>query len=149
MPKPRTSKAKPKRLKKFKAFKSVKAAFNSAIRKANKKRPPSSIELLVYSWLEEDGVKFKKEKAIGRCHADIFLEPDILLELQGCYFHRCTKCKPNQTGADLAIRLKDAKRFLFFQSKGYTVIEIWEHDIVKNPDKVRAILRKLYRMLYN
>jgi very-short-patch-repair endonuclease len=28
------------------------------------------------------------------------------------------------------------KRFIFFRSKGFVVLEVWEHEVKKDPDKV-------------
>lgn len=132
-----------KKLKKFKAFKSVKATFYTAIRKANKNRPASSLEKLVYGWLEEDGVSFKKEKAIGKCHVDIFLEPDICIELNGCYWHGCTECFPEPTKTQKAAGIKDARRYSFFRKKEYRVVIIKECEVKNEPDAVRQLLRSL------
>ena len=115
----------------------------SSIRKANKKRKVSSLELLVYSWLTEDNIPFKKEKAIGRCHVDIFLEPDIAIEINGCYFHACKKCFPESSKRQLLIQRKDKNRLKFLRSQGYKVLEVWEHEMTENPDVVRDLFRIL------
>lgn len=118
----------------------------SAIRKANKKRKASSLELLVYSWLDEDKIIYKKEKAIGRCHVDIFIEPDIVCELNGCYFHGCSECFPKPSKRQLVALAKDIRRYAFFQyKKCMKVIVIKECEVLNNPDDVRRLLRSLPR----
>lgn len=97
------------------------------IRKANKKRPPSSLELLVYSWLDEAKIDYIKEFKISRCHLDIYFpQINIGLELNGCWFHRSICCYPEQTKENKRIRLKDSKRYAFFRSRGYTIIVLNE-----------------------
>lgn len=115
----------------------------SAIRKHNRRRKRSALEITVGDWLTEDGIVFKREKAVGQCHVDIFLEPNICVELQGCYFHahNCMT-KMDAKRADL-IRKKDARRFAFLRNRGYLVIEVWECDVHKHPDLVRSMLRGL------
>ena len=108
----------------------------SAIRKANKKRLPSSLELKVYKLLDGAGITYKKEKCIGRCHADIFIEPNLVAEIQGCFFHSCEKCFPKPLLRQKKALVKDMKRFIFFRSKGFVVLEVWEHEVKKDPDKV-------------
>lgn len=124
-----------------------KRAFNrpsrAAIRKANQNRPPSSLELLVYSWLEEDGIPFRREKAVGRCHVDIFLKPNICIELAGCYFHACPKCYSDPPKGFKGVRLKDHRRFTFLRSREMQVEVFWECDIRFDPDGQRARLRAL------
>jgi G:T-mismatch repair DNA endonuclease (very short patch repair protein) len=114
-----------------------------SIKKANRTRKRSSLELIVYKWLQEEEIVFRKEKVVGKCHVDIFLEPNIALEIQGCYFHRCKKCFPDKTKETLEIRMRDLKRFAFFRSKGYEVHTIWGCEIKANPEAVKEYLRSL------
>ncbi|MGI4816333.1 MAG: hypothetical protein ACRYGG_23770 [Janthinobacterium lividum] len=118
-----------------------------SIRKANKTRKRSSLELLVYKWLTEDDIKFRKEKVIGRCHVDIFLEPDRVIEINGCYWHRSICCYPERTKENMEIRMKDVKRYAFFRNKGYEVHVFTECDIKDRPEYVREQLRLLSKGL--
>lgn len=115
----------------------------SAIRKANKKRKASGLEIKFYQLLTEAGIKFKKEKCIGRCHVDIFIEPNLAIELNGCYWHGCQKCFPNPSATQKKARIKDAKRYLFFQKKEFKVVVLWECDIEANPDKAIKTIKDL------
>jgi G:T-mismatch repair DNA endonuclease (very short patch repair protein) len=117
------------------------------IKKANKCRRHSSLELQVYKWLEEEGIKFRKEKAIGRCHVDIFIEPNIVLECNGCYFHACLKCSKQNTSREKQIRMRDVKRYAFFRSRGYEVHTVKECDVKKDPKKIKEQLRLLAKGL--
>lgn len=114
-----------------------------SIRKAQKKRPRSSIEILVYSWLEEDNIKFKQESPIGRCHVDILFPPKTVIEINGCYWHGCSSCNKQLTASHKKTKVKDARRYSFFISQGYDVHVIWEHEINDEPERVRSLLRSL------
>ena len=118
-----------------------------SIRRANKTRKRSSLELLVYSWLNEENISFRKEKVIGRCHVDIFIEPDKAIEISGCYWHKNICCYPEKTKENLEVRMKDLKRFAFFRSKGYEVHIFTECDIKNRPEYVKEQLRFLSKGL--
>ena len=116
----------------------------SRIRKHNKKRRKSSIEILVASWLELDGISFKAEGRVGRCHVDIVLGKKKAIELNGCYWH-CHTCRdyPNgMTNKDKAVRLKDQRRYNYLIRKGYDLLVLWECFILGQPDKAREQLRE-------
>ena len=117
----------------------------SAIKKANSRRKASGLEKDVYELLYDLKIPFKKEKKIGRCHCDIFLKPNIVIEVQGCYFHKhdCLKPPRGWNKRELDIKEKDKNRFLFFEISGFKVYEIWECDIKKHIRKVKSLLRKL------
>jgi G:T-mismatch repair DNA endonuclease (very short patch repair protein) len=117
------------------------------IRKANKTRKRSSLELLVYKWLQEEGISFRKEKVIGKCHVDIFIEPNFAIEISGCYWHRNKCCYPEKTKENLEIRMKDTKRFAFFRSRGYEVHTFTECQIKNEPEYVKEQLRFLAKGL--
>jgi G:T-mismatch repair DNA endonuclease (very short patch repair protein) len=105
----------------------------AAIKKANKARKSSKLERKFYKLLDDAGITYTKEKAVGRCHADIFICPDLLVECAGCWWHSCKECFPNPTASQKKAIIKDIKRFQFFRSKGFRVIEIWEHEVNRDP----------------
>jgi G:T-mismatch repair DNA endonuclease (very short patch repair protein) len=117
----------------------------SAIKKANRQRKRSNIELLVHNWLEEDKIPYKKERAIGRCHVDVFLEPNLCIELNGCYWHGCLICNKKPTDKQKIAQIKDARRYAYFRNRGYDVVVFWECEILKYKDRVRDQLRALVR----
>lgn len=114
-----------------------------AIRKANRRRKPSELETTVHKWLEEDGIPFHKQHRIGRCHVDIFLEPRTIVELHGCHWHGCAICNRKLTDWQRARIRKDGNRYGFFRKRGYDVVIIWECEVEREPERVRAILRLL------
>lgn len=115
----------------------------SVIRKTNRKRKRSSLEERVHAWLKEDGVAFKIEKAIGRCHVDVFIEPRTIIELNGCYWHGCMVCNRQLDHRQKVAQIKDGRRYAFFRNRQFDVIVIWECEVLKEPERVRTILRAL------
>lgn len=114
------------------------------IRKANRKRPASSLEKKVYAWLEADSIPFKKEKAVGRhMHVDIFLEPNICVELNGCHWHGCLICNKDLSKDQKVAQQKDARRYFAIRKLGFDIVIFWECEVKEFPDRVREQLRTL------
>jgi very-short-patch-repair endonuclease len=116
------------------------------LRRARRNRKRSSLEKLVYSWLEEDKILFKKEYPIGKCHVDILFPPRTVIELNGCHWHACGVCHNAITPEQQEIQVKDSRRYAFFRNRSYDVITIWEHEINDEPDRVRAMLRGIAKV---
>lgn len=115
-----------------------------AIRKHNRRRPASSLEKKVHAWLEADGIKFKKEKAIGRhLHVDIFLAPNICIELNGCHWHGCLICNRILTKDQKDAQGKDARRYHSIRHLGFDVVIFWECEVNEYGDRVRDQIRAL------
>jgi G:T-mismatch repair DNA endonuclease (very short patch repair protein) len=114
-----------------------------AIRKANRRRKASSLEKDVYKILREEGIPFQREKLIGRCHADIFIGPRTVIELNGCYWHGCPVCTKKLNQMQEESRAKDARRYYFFKKLGFDVRVIWECEVHKDPESVRDLLVSL------
>lgn len=101
-------------------------------------------EKMVQIALALEGIKFEKHKTMkmGRnyLHPDIFIEPNICIQIHGCYFHYCPICfrdkKPNKIQLNNIIR--DQRTIPFLNSNGYQVIIIWEHMI---KDQNKSILK--------
>jgi G:T-mismatch repair DNA endonuclease (very short patch repair protein) len=114
------------------------------MRKHNQRRAPSGLEIAVYEMLDEAGIVYQKEMAIGQCHVDIFFPPKTVIELNGCFWHSCAICqKQPLTKAQLAVVQKDANRYAFLKSAGFDVIVIWEHDLRDAPSRVHAMLEAI------
>jgi very-short-patch-repair endonuclease len=114
------------------------------IRKHNRKRQPSSLERKVYDWLDEDKIKFTREKPIGRhLHVDIFLEPNICIELNGCHWHGCLICNKDLSKDQKVAQQKDARRYHTIRRIGHDVVVFWECEVNEYPDRVRQQLRAL------
>ena len=61
---------------------------------------------------------------------DIFIEPNVCIFLDGCYWHGCPECFGwNNKKTDHFYRDFRIKQTL--ELEGYKVIRIWEHDIAR------------------
>jgi G:T-mismatch repair DNA endonuclease (very short patch repair protein) len=113
----------------------------SAVRKHNRKRPKSSIEKLVAAWLEADGIPFRTEVKVGKCHVDIVIGKKGAVELNGCYWHCCHRCYPVKTQEQKLKRFRDIHRYQFLGHRGFKLVVLWECDILNKPDETREKLR--------
>lgn len=113
----------------------------SAARKHNRKRPKSSIEKLAGAWLESDGIPYRAEARIGRCHVDLLIGKRGVVELNGCYWHCCHRCYPKKTKKQQMKRHQDIHRYQYLGRKGFKVLVLWECDILNKPDETREQLR--------
>lgn len=127
----------------YKSRKTTKvSALRKSIRRVNRYRKATGFEKKVYGILDELDIPFVKEKTVGRCHADISIGKHTLIECQGCYFHGCKKCFPKPSDRQKEAISKDARRFWFFDSLGFKLIEIWECDLKKHPEAVKRKLKE-------
>lgn len=81
---------------------------------------------------------------------DVLVYPDILVFLDGCFWHCCPRCfrlpksrlkywRPKLVGN----KLRDAKISRLLRKQGWKVVRIWEHEIRARP---KAILRQLQKL---
>jgi len=117
----------------------------NVIRKANRQRKPTGLEKQIHAMLKAEKIPFVKEKTIGRCHADIFIEPMTVIELNGCYWHGCPKCqKKPPSDMQKKAMASDSRRLAFFKRLGFQVHVIWECEVEGNHEAVQARLAKIY-----
>ena len=115
------------------------------IRKANRRRPASGLEKAVHAILQEEKIPFVTEKTIGQLHADIFISPRTVIELNGCYWHGHTTCNKSLSKMQLTALSSDARRYAFFKRLGFDVHVIWECEVERDPEGVQARLAEIYR----
>lgn len=132
-----------KKLAPYRGVKGTRRPPARVIRKANRKREPSSFELAVYQILKEEKIPFVKEKTIGRLHTDIFLEPRTVIELNGCYWHGHKACNVKFSKMQLEAHEKDARRYAFLQRLGFKVHVLWECEFNHDPEKAREQLKQI------
>lgn len=81
---------------------------------------------------------------------DVLIHPDILVFLDGCFWHCCPRCfrppksrvaywRPKLAGN----RLRDIRLSRALTKRGWRVVRIWEHEIKAKPSVVLDSLRKL------
>lgn len=107
----------------------------------NHKAPVSSLEILVQGWLDKAGIKYRAQYPIGRCHVDLFIEPRLVVEIQGCYWHSCQKCALAKTKQNRRVRSKDSNRFSFLLNQGHNLLILWEHELKKENEAV--VIKKI------
>ena len=91
----------------------------------------TSIERAVANWLTSHDVTFEAQVPIGWYKVDFYV-PDarIVIEVQGCYWHACALCGFEEYGRTKGVRKRDAQKRAYLARKGYTLIELWEHEIM-------------------
>lgn len=92
-------------------------------------------EILLQQALSKEGLSFRKhEPILGQ--PDIFIEPNICIFVDGCYFHGCTQCCDRNKFN--AVQQRDIVRDIFvteqLKKDNYIVLRFWEHEIKKNVD---------------
>jgi len=56
------------------------------------------------------------------------------IEVDGCYWHNCPVCYPAQGGYKPNIK-RDVRKNKLYETYGWDVIHIWEHDLGRNVDE--------------
>lgn len=107
----------------------------------------TNAEVVLFSILEELGIKFSKRKAIKMiCQADAFVEPNFVLFADGDYWH----CNPRfYTEPKTKAQAKNIKRDKKADSKlikeGYIVKRFWEFDLINKKEECKEIIKKLIK----
>ncbi|MDC0203922.1 very short patch repair endonuclease [Candidatus Nitrosopelagicus sp.] len=114
------------------------------------------IEIVMQKLLRDLKIHFTTNRIVEKItQADIFIEPNICIFLDGNFYHANPKMypdnhliwkkyknKPERRAKD--IRKKDEEINRKLRSKGYTVIRFWESDIHENPEKcVKKVLKEI------
>lgn len=90
----------------------------------------TSLERKVRLCLEFLEVSFKQQHVIGRAIADFYIEPSLIIEADGKYWHD----KPE-------VKIRDMRRDKWLQSEGYTVLRLDEETIQDDPiPRIREFL---------
>lgn len=85
-------------------------------------------------------------KVRHRCHLDGYSSKNgdkVAYEFLGCYWHRCKQCFNHYSVKDKNIYNNTIERIKALKSKGYKVIQIWEHQwqkMKKENDDVKLFL---------
>lgn len=94
----------------------------------------SKIEKKVQLALKLEGISFKTHVPIlGQ--PDIFIEPNICIFIDGCYFHGCSLCYNEKVLRGIIPHqslIRDSMVNHELNEMGYIVIRIWEHTINNN-----------------
>jgi len=97
-------------------------------------------ELRLKKVLEEAGIPFKYQAKVGGVRVDFLVPPRLVVEVRGCFWHRCPKHyrEPKSNVefwrkhiGDSVRRDRLTRRML--GKLGYRVLVLWEHDL-KRPE---------------
>lgn len=95
------------------------------------------IEIAIQTRLKELNIPFITHKTvIGQ--PDIFIEPNICIFADGCYWHGCEQCsdKNKMSNWIKARKISDILITQKLQNSGYIVLRFWEHDIKNDIDNI-------------
>lgn len=106
----------------------------------------TKLEQKVQLKLTSLNIKFQKHLPIYG-QPDIFIEPNICVFIDGCYWHACNICEKGKRLKNYSTRRKiDSKITEKLASNGYSVVRFWEHEIENNLDgcinKIAPLLLK-------
>uniref|UniRef100_A0A158P570 DNA-directed DNA polymerase n=2 Tax=Tetranychus urticae TaxID=32264 RepID=A0A158P570_TETUR len=94
--------------------------------------------------------EIKREYRLGPYYADGFIPyTKQVFEFWGCYYHGCVQCYPDRNSNvvingeekcvnDLYNRV--LKKKLYYAHRGYTLHELWEHELDKNDAYIKSRL---------
>jgi len=88
----------------------------------------TKIELALREILDRHGIPYKHNFPLvaARANVDIFLEQQaIVVEADGCFFHRCPLHFPDNA----YVPPRDPSRDARIEKAGYRVLHFWEHEI--------------------
>jgi len=93
-------------------------------------------EMALWGILTALNVKFEYQKPIMRYVVDFFIEPDIVIEVFGDYWHGDERLK---SGGE---EKKDKHKISMLEENGYKVMIFWESEISGEPQKVISDLKE-------
>lgn len=92
----------------------------------------TDIELLLQDSLRKRGIDFSTNVSLkGITQADIVIQPNIAIFVDGCYWHCCPIHCPNSLEGR---RENDIKITESLEDYGWIVLRFWEHEINSNVD---------------
>lgn len=101
----------------------------------------SDLEEMFLGWLKEAGIPYKWQHRIGRCHVDVFIEPNLVIEINGCFFHGHTKCQNKLTTKQKAWKLRDSKRYAFLK-KSNKLLLVWGCEMERRKEEYLQRIRR-------
>ena len=115
-------------------------------------------ELAVRRILHAQGLRYRVNtppvKGLRRSADIVFTRAKLAVFIDGCFWHGCTEHyqRPgrNQTYWDAKVqanRARDRNTDDVLESRGWTVLRVWEHDVRVDPAGVGARIREAYARL--
>ena len=125
------------------------ATFIASGQKYNKKASRTRIEETTASALAELGAQFARNVQVGRYNVDFLIEPRIILECFGDFWH-CNPLLYSPDDFNGALHCtaaekweRDRARIRALTAAGYVVHILWERDILGDRASLARALRKI------
>lgn len=105
------------------------------------KQTQTKPHIAVKNILQELCLEFEEEKIISCWSFDFYIN-GVVIEVQGDYFHSNPKIYPSGpiTKTQRLNWYRDIKKREFCQQNNIDVLELWECDILTNPENVKEII---------
>lgn len=125
------------------AIRDVRHKYN-LLKTGNEISGPTSIEIFVKNVLDDNNIKYIFNEMLGEYKPDFqILNTKILIEVNGDYYHCNPYVYPQGPKDEVQIKhvLRDYYKKCYYISRGYTILEIWEKDILESPETVKTIIK--------
>ena len=97
----------------------------------------SKPEKLLQKSLRKIKIKFTTHKKINNHRVDIFIKPNICVEVDGKMFHNYP------FGTD-----KDHREEQWLRMHGYVVLRFWDTDVLNDPDMIAERIQSVKRPMF-
>jgi very-short-patch-repair endonuclease len=134
-----------KEIKKVHKIKKVKKIVSQGKKKHKEYGTSKLEEKFAKEFLEKLGVNYVyqyKAESIGRCFDFYIPSANLIIEIDGDYWHSYNVEYENMTPTQKRNKRVDEAKDKWAVFHGIPVLRIWEHDINKNPTKVMQILKE-------
>lgn len=103
------------------------------------------IEDFVKKQLDDNEIDYKFNQKLGNFIPDFQLDNNIIIEVNGDYFHCNPELYPDGPKDEIQIKhvLRDYYKKCFYVSNKYNVYYFWENDIIKNPEKIIKQIKEI------
>lgn len=125
--------------------KPVKKSFGRPKRKHPEYGTSKLEEKFAKEFLDKMGYKYEyqfKAESIGRYYDFYIRESNVLIEVDGDYYHSYNLMEEEMSPMQKHNKWVDKQKDKWAAERGILLIRIWEHDINNNPEKVRKILKE-------
>lgn len=110
----------------------------------------TSPEMLLRSALWHQGLRYRLKYKVPAGRPDlVFPGPKVAVTVDGCFWHGCPEhySRPKSREDFWAEKLaanteRDSRLTLRLESVGWTMVRIWEHEILRDTDRVVRIIRE-------
>lgn len=112
-------------------------------------RKDTSIEIKLQEQLKKLGLFFITHKSIlNITQPDIFIEPNICIFVDGCWWHGCEQCFNRNKFPNwiLTRQIIDKSITTKLRESGYVVLRFWEHEINNDIEKCMYVIREQLQM---